>query len=128
MSFISGVFHRSEFWHPRRKPAVIFSKQLFFQNSWGVCETHIYSVKIKVKNKIVFYHEWMFFLDPWSEWTELWTWDSLCSCFRNSQRSLPLKCHGKIKLTSFPRDAPDPRGYPKVIYLWVLTTDRLWPD
>ena len=35
----SGVFHRSEFWHLRRKPAVIFSKWLFFQKSlvisWG---------------------------------------------------------------------------------------------
>ena len=30
---IWGVFHRSMFWHLRRKPAVIFSKWLFFQNS-----------------------------------------------------------------------------------------------
>ena len=30
---ISGVFHRSKFWHLRRKSAVIFLKWLFFQNS-----------------------------------------------------------------------------------------------
>ena len=30
---ISGVFYRSEFWHLWRKPAIISSKLLFFQNS-----------------------------------------------------------------------------------------------
>ena len=30
---ISGLFCRSEFWHLLRKPALIFSKWLFFQNS-----------------------------------------------------------------------------------------------
>ena len=30
---ISGLFRRSEFWHLRRKSAVIFSKWLFWQNS-----------------------------------------------------------------------------------------------
>ena len=31
-SIISGAFHRSKFWHISRKPAVIFSEWLFFQN------------------------------------------------------------------------------------------------
>ena len=30
---ISGVKYRSMFWHLRRKPALLFSKWLFFQNS-----------------------------------------------------------------------------------------------
>ena len=30
---ISGVFHRTGFWHLWRKPAIIFSKWMFFQNS-----------------------------------------------------------------------------------------------
>ena len=30
---ISGLFCRSEFWHLLRKPALMFSKWLFFQNS-----------------------------------------------------------------------------------------------
>ena len=30
---ISGVFHRSGFWHLWRKPVIIFSKWMFFQNS-----------------------------------------------------------------------------------------------
>ena len=32
----SGVFYRSQFWHLRRKTAIIFSKWLFFQNSLGL--------------------------------------------------------------------------------------------
>ena len=33
---ISGLFCRSEFWHLLRKLALIFSKLLFFQNSFGL--------------------------------------------------------------------------------------------
>ena len=33
---ISGLVCRSEFWHLRRKPALVFSKWLFFQNSLGL--------------------------------------------------------------------------------------------
>ena len=33
---ISGLFRRSDFWHLLRKPALIFSKLLFFQNSFGL--------------------------------------------------------------------------------------------
>ena len=33
---IKLISHQSEFWHLRRKPAVIFSKWLFFQNSLGM--------------------------------------------------------------------------------------------
>ena len=32
-SIIPGVKYRSKFWYPRRKPAVMFSKWVFFQNS-----------------------------------------------------------------------------------------------
>ena len=32
-SIISGVKYRSKFWYLRRKPAVMFSKWVFFQNS-----------------------------------------------------------------------------------------------
>ena len=32
---ISGLVCRSEFWHLRRNPALVFSKWLFFQNSLG---------------------------------------------------------------------------------------------
>ena len=31
---ISGVFHRTGFWHLWRKPAIIFSKWMFFQKFW----------------------------------------------------------------------------------------------
>ena len=32
-SIISGIKYRSKFWYLRRKPAVLFSKWVFFQNS-----------------------------------------------------------------------------------------------
>ena len=35
-AFISGLFFRSEFRYLLRKPALIFSKRLFFQNSFGL--------------------------------------------------------------------------------------------
>ena len=44
---ISGVFHRSKFWHLRRKSAFIFSKWLFFQNSLGEKIKPIFELFIK---------------------------------------------------------------------------------
>ena len=45
---ISGVKYRSKFWHLRRKPAVIFSEWIFFQNSLEMSWA-IWSGKMQVK-------------------------------------------------------------------------------
>ena len=42
-----GVFHWSEFWHLRRKPAMIFSNWLFLQKNW-VISWGILLVKMQV--------------------------------------------------------------------------------
>ena len=54
---ISGVKYRSMFWHLRRKPALLFSKWLFFQNSL-VISLATYSGKMQVKEKYIF---WTFY-------------------------------------------------------------------
>ena len=55
----SGVFHRSVFWHLKRKPAVIFSRYLFFKILWWFHEAHSW-VKCRWKNKSIFptFHWW----------------------------------------------------------------------
>ena len=47
------VVCRSEFWHLRRKPSLIFSKWIFFQNSLKL-SWDIYSGKVQVKHKYNF--------------------------------------------------------------------------
>ena len=48
-----GVVCRSDFWHLKRKPALIFSKRLFFKILWGF-HWITSSGKMQVKNKINF--------------------------------------------------------------------------
>ena len=54
---LSGVKYRNNFWHLKRKPAVTFSKWLFFQNSL-VVPWPIWSEKMQVKEVLKF---WIFF-------------------------------------------------------------------
>ena len=54
---ISGVFHRCEFWHLWRKPAIIFSKWLFFKKSL-VISWFTQSSKMQVKR---FKRFWTFY-------------------------------------------------------------------
>ena len=45
---ISGLVCQSEFWHLLRKPALIFSKWLFFQNSLGLSwDTYLGKMQVK---------------------------------------------------------------------------------
>ena len=45
---IKLISHRSDFWHLSRKPAVIFSKWIFFQNSLGMLWA-IWSGKMQIE-------------------------------------------------------------------------------
>ena len=52
--FNYGLVCRSEFWHIRRKSALVFSKWILFQNPLGFHETHN-QAKYRWKNKTVYW-------------------------------------------------------------------------
>ena len=68
---ISGLVCRSEFWCLRKKPTLVFSKWLFFQNSLGLSWNTL-SGKMQVKKWNYFVNFslmnfWIYFCDIWIE-------------------------------------------------------------
>ena len=73
---ISGVKYRSKFWYIRRKPSVMFSKWVFFQNFWW-CHEPFNQVKCRWKNENDF---WTFYQQKnWFKFVSFLTDQTLCN-------------------------------------------------